>query len=146
MKSNLSGKWIGIDYGEARIGVAVSDPMGILASGLETVHWNGRDMAPPLTRIAEIVRENHAVGVVIGLPRRTDGKESRSESNARRFAAELARITGVDPVLLDERYTTLLATRVMRETGVRQAKRRAVVDQIAAEIILQEYLNSHRKG
>ncbi|MGI6326902.1 MAG: Holliday junction resolvase RuvX [Saccharofermentanales bacterium] len=146
MKSNLSGKWIGIDYGEARIGVAASDPMGILACGLETVRWNGRDMAPALTRIAEIVRENHAVGVVIGLPRRTDGKESQSENDARHFAAELARITGLEPVLLDERYTTLLATRIMRETGVRQSKRRAVVDQIAAEIILQEYLNSHRKG
>lgn len=99
-----------------------------------------------LSRIAAIIREQQVTGLVVGIPRRTDGKKGSSEEKARLFADELARRTGLDPVLRDERYTTVLASRVMRETGIRQVKRNAVVDQIAAEIILQEYLNSRRKG
>lgn len=140
----LTGKWMGIDYGEARIGIAVSDPMGILARGLETIRWNGRDMEWALDRIAALVRELQICGLVVGIPRRTDGKAGESEAKARRMAALLAERTGLQPVLRDERYTTVLATRVMRETGVRADRRKAVVDQIAAEIILQEYLESLR--
>jgi putative Holliday junction resolvase len=138
------GKWMGIDYGEARIGVAVSDPTGTLARGLETIRWNGRDMAWALDRIATLVRELQICGLVVGIPRRTDGKAGESEDKARQMAALLAERTGLEPVLRDERYTTVLAGRVMRETGIRADRRKAVVDQIAAEIILQEYLESRR--
>lgn len=141
----IVGKWLGIDYGDARIGVAVSDPMGVLARGLETIRWNGRDMAWALERIATIVRDQQAVGLVIGMPRRTDGKPGASEEKARQFAADLAELTGLEPVLRDERYTTVLASRIMRETGIRSRRRNEVIDQIAAEIILQEYLESRRQ-
>ncbi|HAL74882.1 MAG TPA: Holliday junction resolvase RuvX [Clostridiales bacterium] len=141
-----TGKWIGIDYGDARIGIAVSDPMGVLARGLETIRWNGRDSAWALDRICIIVQEQQAVGIVIGVPRRTDGKPGPSEDKARSLAAELQSRTGIEPVLRDERYTTVLASRIMRETGIRADRRNAVIDQIAAEIILQEYLESRRKS
>jgi len=141
-----TGKWIGIDYGDARIGIAVSDPMGILARGLETIRWNGRDIAWALDRICTIVRDQHAVGIVIGIPRRTDGKPGSSEDKARNLASELQSRTGIEPVLRDERYTTVLASRIMREAGIRSDRRSTVIDQIAAEIILQEYLESRRKS
>jgi putative holliday junction resolvase len=141
------GKWMGIDYGDARIGIAVSDALGILARGIETIRWNGQDMAWTLDRITNLTREQGIVGLVIGIPRRTDGKSGAagdSEAKARQMAALLAERTGLQPVLLDERYTTVLAVRKMRDAGVRGKRRRAVVDQIAAEIILQEYLESRR--
>ncbi len=139
-------KWMGLDYGQARIGVAISDPLGLVARGLETICWNGRDISWALERIVTLIQENQVAGLVIGIPRRTDGKTGESEDKARQLAALLAEKTGLQPVLRDERYTTVLASRVMRETGVRQDRRRAVVDQIAAEIILQEYLESRRKA
>lgn len=139
------GKWMGIDYGDARIGIAVSDQLGILARGLETVNWNGRDMEWALNRIITLIREQQISGLVIGVPRRTDGKPGASEEKARQFAKELAVRSGIEPVLRDERYTTVLASRVMREAGMRSERRKAVIDQIAAEIILQEYLESRRK-
>lgn len=137
---------MGLDYGDARIGVAVSDPLGRLARGLETIRWNGRDIEWALARIVTLIREQSVCGLVIGIPRRTDGKAGPSEDKARQLAASLAELTGLQPVLRDERYTTVLATRVMQETGVRTNRRRAVVDQIAAEIILQEYLESRRQA
>ena len=140
-----TGKWMGIDYGDARIGIAVSDPLGILARGLETINWNGRDIEWALERIVTLIREQQVGGLVIGVPRRTDGKPGASEEKARQFARDLALRSGLEPVLRDERYTTVLASRVMREAGIRSERRKSVVDQIAAEIILQEYLESRRK-
>ena len=101
-----------------------------------------------LDRIVDLIREHSVTGLVIGIPRRTDGKPGRaddSEARARRLAVLLAARTGLEPVLRDERYTTVLAVRVMQETGVRTGRRKAVIDQIAAEIILQEYLESRRR-
>ena len=139
------GKWLGIDYGDVRIGVAISDPTGLIARGLETINWNGRDLSWALDRLDAIIRAQGVAGVVIGVPRRTDGRIGESEQKARQFAALLAEKTGLEPVLRDERYTTVLASRVMRETGAGKRRRNTVIDQIAAEIILQEYLESRRQ-
>jgi putative holliday junction resolvase len=142
----LAVKWMGIDYGDARIGIAISDPMGVLARGLETIRWNGQDITWALDRITTLIREHGITGLVIGIPRRTDGKPGASETKARQLAADLAERTGLKPELSDERYTTVLATRIMRETGIRSQHRKSVVDQIAAEIILQEFLENRRKN
>lgn len=138
-------RWLGIDYGDVRIGVAISDPLGLTARGLETIRWNSQDWSWAQNRIADLVRQYAITGLVIGVPRRTDGKPGISEAKARLFAQELAVLTGLDPVLRDERFTTVLATRVLQETGIRGQKRKSVVDQVAAEIILQDYLESRRK-
>lgn len=139
-------RWLGIDYGEIRIGVAISDPLGLTARGLETIRWNGQNWTWAIQRIAELARQYAITGIVIGIPRRTDGRPGPSEEKARLLAGELAAATGLAPVLQDERYTTVLANRILQETGVRGGRRKAVIDQVAAEIILQEYLESRRKA
>ena len=130
-----------IDYGTVRIGIAISDPLGITARGIETIRWNGKDPEWAINRILTLCGENQVDTVIVGLPRRTDAKECTAEQNARLFAERIEKATGIKVILKDERYTTVIANRIMRETGVRQTKRREIVDQIAAEIILQDYLN-----
>lgn len=137
-------KYLGIDFGMTRIGIAVSDALGITARGVETVVWNGRSWDKPVQRIAALLEAEGAQGMVLGLPRRTDGKVGESEEKARELAALLEEATGIRPILYDERYTTVLAHRVLQETGFRKSRTRSVIDQVAAEILLQEFLESHR--
>ncbi|MDD2457648.1 MAG: Holliday junction resolvase RuvX [Eubacteriales bacterium] len=146
MTNTKPERFLAIDYGDARIGTAVSDLLGITARGLETINWNGQDSAWAMDRLVALVEDLQITTVVMGLPRRTDGKTSESETKARAMGEALAARTGRTVVYRDERYTTVLASRVLRETGVRGKKRKAVVDQVAAEIILQEYLESRRKA
>jgi len=139
-------KWMAIDYGEARVGVAVSDPLEVTARGVQTLKWNGQDMSRIVDRIVEIMVAEQVEGLVVGIPRRTDGKPGLSEERARQMAALLKERSGIEPVLQDERYTTVLAGRIMQEAGIRGPKKRQVVDQIAAEIILRDHLERRRKG
>lgn len=132
---------MGVDYGSVRIGIAVSDPLGITARGIETIRWNGLDMDWAVNRIAELCRIHEVDTIVVGCPRRTDGKESESETNATLLAERIMGVSDANVILKDERYTTVLANRIMRETGMKQGKKRSVVDQIAAEILLQDYLD-----
>ncbi len=134
-----------IDYGTRRIGVALSDTLRLTAHGFETVSWNGQDLAYALERIASIVREKGVDEIVVGRPRRTDGAISESQLLAEEFARQLADITGIVPEFRDERYTTVIASRYLTDTGVTGRDRKKVVDQVAAEIILREHLESHRK-
>lgn len=135
------GVRLGIDPGDARIGVARSDPSGILATPVETVPRGKGD----LRRIAWIAVEERAVELVVGLPRSLRGGEGPAAAKARDFARALAR--QVDPVpvrLCDERLTTVSAEAMLRDRGKKGAKRRAVVDQAAAVVILQSALDTER--
>lgn len=135
------GVRLGIDPGDARIGVARSDPSGMLATPVETVSRGQGD----LDRIAAILEEEAAVEVVVGLPRSLSGGEGPAAAKVREFAVALAR--RVDPVpvrLCDERLTTVTAESMLRERGKKGAKRRAVVDQAAAVVILQNALDTER--
>lgn len=145
VNTEINRRWLGIDYGEVRVGVAISDPLGYTARGLETIRWNGKNFERLVERICELIEINGVNGLVVGVPRRTDGKPGVSEEKARQLADLLRDKTGIEPELRDERYTTVLAGRVMRDVGIGRDRRKAVVDQIAAEIILQEYLESRRK-
>lgn len=138
-------KWLGIDYGKSRIGVAVSDALGITARGVETIKWNGRDWEKPLERLTALLGELGAEGIVLGLPRRTDGRPGESEDSARELAVLLEERTGIKPVLYDERYTTVLAHRVLREAPGKKRDTRSIIDQVAAEILLAEFLEGERK-
>ncbi len=140
----MTGRSLGIDFGLARVGVAMSDPMGILASAVETLNWNGEDAAWIKARLLEICEKNKVVRIVMGLPKRTDGKESATEQMARAFGAELAELTALPVIFQDERYTTVLASRVLRTSAVKAKNKRGVIDQVAAEIILQAYLDAQR--
>ena len=140
--SQLQGRVMGIDYGLARIGIAVSDPLRITARGVETVNWNGRDIEWAVNRICELAEEYEVREIVMGLPRRTDGKASPSEDGARAFAAILEERLSLKPIFRDERYTTVLASRVLNEVDYKKQNKRKVIDQVAAEIILQDYINN----
>jgi putative Holliday junction resolvase len=135
------GVRLGIDPGDARIGVARSDPSGLLATPVETVRRGKGDLA----RIVAIVAEEEAVEIVVGLPRSLSGSEGPAAVKARTFAAQLARRVAPVPVrLCDERLTTVSAEAMLRDRGRKGSKRRAVVDQAAAVVILQNALDTER--
>ena len=140
-----SGVRLGIDPGDARIGVARSDPTGFLATPLETVRRGRGDVA----RIAAIAAEIEADGVlleaVVGLPRSLKGGENPATAKVRDFAAALARRLAPVPVrLVDERLTTVSAEAMLRDRGRKGQDRRSVVDQAAAVLILQHALDTER--
>jgi putative holliday junction resolvase len=135
------GVRLGIDPGDARIGVARSDPSGFLATPVETVRRGKGDLA----RIARILEEEGAVEVVVGLPRSLSGGEGPAAAKVRDFAARLARRIAPVPVrLCDERLTTVSAEAMLRDRGRKGGQRRAVVDQAAAVLILQHALDTER--
>ena len=139
------GRRIGIDVGTVRIGVAASDPDGILATPVETVptaKGGKRGSDTDTVRVAEIVREYEAVEIIVGLPRTLRGENGTSAAMAMRFADRLRRlIPGVPIRLSDERLTTVTAARALRDSGVRARGRRQVIDQAAAVSILQGWLD-----
>jgi putative Holliday junction resolvase len=135
---------LGVDVGAVRIGIAVSDPHGLVATPVETVPRQ-QTGAGDLDRIAAIAAERGAVEVVVGLPTSLSGREGPASAAARSFAIALAaRLAPMDVRLVDERLTTVSATRELRRAGVNQRKGRAVVDQAAASIILQSALDIER--
>ncbi|RJO68363.1 Holliday junction resolvase RuvX [Nocardia panacis] len=141
------GRRIGVDVGSVRIGVASSDPDGILATPVETVprvKQRGRNGGIPadIARIAEIVREYEAVEVVVGLPRTLRGEKGVAAGLAMAFADELRVAVSPVPIRLsDERLTTVTAARALRDSGVRARGQRQVIDQAAAVSILQGWLD-----
>ena len=134
----LRRRILGIDLGRARIGVAVSDELGLLAHPLETIPANND--AP--RRIAELVREKNAEYVVIGLPRHMNGSVGESAADALAFAKKLEALLSCKVVMWDERLTTTAANRALRDSGRKTRNTREVVDQVAAQMILQGYLDS----
>ncbi len=135
------GVRLGLDPGDARIGVARSDPSGFLATPVETVRRGQGD----LRRIAALVAEEDTVEVIVGLPRSLSGGEGPAAVKVREFAARLAtRVTPVPVRLVDERLTTVSAEAMLRGRGKKGQQRRAVVDQAAAVMILQHALDSER--
>ena len=137
------GRYLGIDVGAVRVGVAICDPGGVLATPLVTVQRD-IDGGSDLRTIAGLVAEHEAVGVVVGLPRTLAGREGPAAQAARAFADALAGVLDVPVELSDERLTTVVATQQLRERGVKGRKQRAVVDQAAAVAILQGWLDAHR--
>jgi len=136
------GVWLGVDVGTVRVGVACSDPGGVLATPLVTL---ARDVEGGADRqeLARLVREHEAVGVVVGLPKTLAGREGPSATMARDYARELGRIISPIPIeLVDERLTTVVAERTLAARGIRGRARRAVVDQAAAVEILQHWLDA----
>ncbi len=139
------GRRLGIDVGSVRIGVAVSDPDGILATPMETVR---RDrFGKHLSRIVTLVGELDIVEVVVGLPRTLADRAGSSARDAIELADELARRIPAVPVrLADERLTTVAAQRSLREAGIPAKAQRSVIDQAAAVAILQGWLDQRRSA
>lgn len=137
------GVRIGLDPGDARVGVAESDPSGMLATPVETVRRGKGD----LSRIQAIVVERSAIEVVVGLPRSLSGGEGPAAAKVREFARALAEAVQPVPVrLCDERLSTVTAELQLRGQGKKGQKRRTVVDQAAAVVILQNALDTERSS
>jgi putative Holliday junction resolvase len=134
----LRRRIVGIDLGRARIGVAVSDELGMLAHPVETIPAG----ADALKRIGQIVREKNAERVVVGLPRHMNGSVGTGAAEALAFAGKLRSLLPCEVITWDERLTTTAANRALRATGRKTRDSRAFIDQVAAQMILQGYLDS----
>ncbi|MGY1707177.1 Holliday junction resolvase RuvX [Geodermatophilus sp. SYSU D00697] len=138
------GRRLGIDVGTVRVGVAISDPTGTLASPLETVQRR-RDESD-LDRIADLVVEHEVTEVIVGEPRHLSGASGASAREARAYSRALAGRIGTVPVhLVDERLSTVTAASSLRANGLDSRQQRPVIDQAAAVVILQAYLDAQRE-
>ncbi len=132
---------IGIDYGDARVGVAVSDPLGFTAQGIETVP--NKVYAKMMERIVEIIKSYDAEKIVIGLPKNMNGTLGPRGEISQKFAEELgAYFPKAEIILWDERLSTVQAAGVLNTTNTRGKSRKNIIDTVAASIILQSYLDS----
>ncbi|HHU53654.1 MAG TPA: Holliday junction resolvase RuvX [Clostridiaceae bacterium] len=138
-------RFLAIDYGTVRVGLAISDPLGLIATGFKTLNHKAKTMDEVAFEIAEIVKDQEVTDLILGLPQRTDGIIGEREQLTREFAKVLENVTGLTPILYDERYTTVIAHRFMNKTGVKAKRKREIADQVAAEILLQNYLEKHYK-
>jgi putative Holliday junction resolvase len=135
---------LAVDLGKARTGLAVCDEGEILASPVAVVaEWNREKL---LTRVAEEAKRMGVKRIVVGLPRNMDGTEGESAKNARAFAASLQELADIPVEMQDERGTTITAHGFLNDTDTRGKKRKAVVDAVAATVILQDYLARRRNG
>jgi putative Holliday junction resolvase len=137
------GRLLAIDYGERRVGLAISDPTGTIASPVGTILRRAGKRPP----VAEILRRATALevrGFVVGLPLNGDGEDTARSGEVRNLAAELERRTGLPVVLIDERFTTAAALRSIREMGGSTKGRKHDVDALAATILLQHALKYER--
>ena len=131
-----------IDYGDAHTGVAISDPTGFLAGTTTTIHSRKAEVV--LEELARLVREHRVEQLVMGFPRNMDSTEGPRAQLYRDFAAQVAQITGLEPVLWDERRTTVDAHRILFDVGKNAKKRKKTVDAVAAALILEGYLDFRR--
>jgi putative holliday junction resolvase len=139
-----SGRVLGVDVGTARVGLALSDPTGTLASPLETLR-RAKDESD-LDRLAALVEEHEVSEVVVGEPRHLSGASGASAADADAYSEALAgRIADVPVFRIDERLSTVTAASHLREGGMDSRKQRPVIDQAAAVVILQQYLDSRTR-
>ena len=144
---NLPGKLLGVDFGDKRTGLAISNDMRTLASGITQISVGG--MQKTAAAVAEEALARGVVGVVVGLPVNMDGSHGPRAQHAEKFAGllaeRLAELGSAIPVVMqDERMTTMAASRYLNETDTRGAKRKSVIDTLSAEIILQNALDKLR--
>jgi putative Holliday junction resolvase len=134
---------MGLDYGERRIGVAMSDLFGWTAQGLEVI--DRKVVKDPMGRIAELIRQYEVESIVVGLPKNMNGTIGPSGEYCMAFAEQIKQILSLPVKLWDERLTTVSAERTLIEADVSRRKRKQVIDKMAAAILLQSYLDSISK-
>jgi len=137
----LKERIMGLDYGSKTIGVAISDALGLTAQPLETIERSGENkLRRSLARIAEIVREKDIKKIVVGLPINMDGRSGERAALTLEFVEKLKLRVDIPIVMQDERLTTVEADEILDESGVKKQDRKQFIDQIAAGIILKEYM------
>ena len=127
-----------IDYGDAHTGIAISDPTGFMAGTTTTIHSRKADVV--LEELDKLVKQYQVEELVMGFPKNMDGTEGPRADLYREFAARVEEVTGLKPVLWDERRTTIDAHRILFESGKNAKKRKKTVDAVAASLILEGYL------
>lgn len=136
---------LGLDYGSKTVGVAVSDPMLITAQGVEIIRRESEGkIRKTYQRIEELCKEYEVEKIVLGYPKNMNGTDGERAQKSLEFKEALERRTGIPVIMWDERLTTVSADNVMMESGIRRENRKEYVDEIAAMIILQNYLESLR--
>ena len=135
---------LGLDYGSKTVGVAVSDPLGLTAQGVETV-WRKQEnkLRRTLARIEEIISEYQVTEIVLGYPKNMNNTVGERAEKSLEFKEMLEKRTGLPVVMWDERLTTVAANRAMMEGGVRRENRKERIDWMAATLILQSYMDAH---
>ena len=133
-----------MDFGSKRMGVAVSDELFLTAQGADTIYR--KDLKQDLERIAALIKENNVIEVIVGLPISMNGTYSQKTKEVLEFADILAKSVSIPVKTWDERLTTVQAERSMMEAGMNGFKRRRLADKVAAQLILQGYLDSRKRG
>ena len=134
---------MGLDYGSKTVGVAISDPLGITAQGIETICRKDEDkLRRTCARIEELIREYEVERIVLGLPKHMNNDIGERAERSMEFGKMLERRTGLEVVMWDERLTTVEAERTLIENKVRREDRKKYIDKIAAVFILQGYLDA----
>jgi putative Holliday junction resolvase len=132
-------KALGIDLGDARVGVAVSDDLGMLAHPLETISTQSTNV---VKRVLALAGERSVETIIVGMPRNMNGSHGPAADKAKAFIEELRRETTLPIMAWDERLSTVSAQRALQEAGRNTRKQKSVIDQVAAQIILQSWLDS----
>jgi len=138
-------RWMGLDVGQRRIGIALSDPLEFFAQG-HSVLERHNSLAHDLETLTEIISVEMVEGVVVGLPKNLNGTEGVMAEKIREFGGKLERKTGLPLVYWDERLSTVAAERVLLEADLSRKKRKQKIDQVAAVLILQNYLDFRKRN
>ncbi len=133
---------LGVDYGDKRIGLALSDVLGIVAGPLGT--YESQSMRKDIDYIAALAKEKQAEAIVLGLPVNMDGSHGERAEKTKAFGRNLEKVSGLSVIYKDERLSTVSAEKSLIESNVRREKRKCVIDTVAAQIILQSYLDSRK--
>lgn len=134
---------LGVDYGDARIGLSVCDELEILATPLCTV--KSESMRKNIDKVAEIAKRESVQKIVLGLPLNMDGTEGVRASKTRSFGNVLQKVSGIPVEYFDERLSSVEAEEIMETVQLKKSKRKNVIDRIAAQIILQSYMDANKK-
>ena len=136
---------LGLDYGTKTVGVAISDGLGITAQPVETItRKSPNKLRQTLARIETLIEENKVEQIVLGYPKNMNNTVGERAEACEQFKEDLERRTGLEVVLWDERLTTMESERILQAGGVRRENRKAVIDQMAAVLILQSYMDSRK--
>ncbi len=135
---------LAIDWGEKRIGISVSDPSGILVTPLPYIENKGKKVS--IEKIKEIIQEYKIEKIVMGIPKDIKGEVGKKAKDYKNIGKEIERLTGISVDFFDERYSTRLAERILRDHPKRKRKRKELKDSLSASIILEGYLSTIKNG